>query len=219
MPDITDYWVDGPGGGTPITAANQNAREEAIFDAATAYADSVSDKRVDLPTGYLYENMDRRGTTNSAAVGAGIITAAGWVVVRAGVAITNIVFCTGATAATSPTNQWFGLQDATNEQIVAVTSDDTTTAWSFNTIKSLPIAGGPWTPGSDMLVRGLIMFGAGNATSMGGLTGSSGANSAMQLAPKSIYRDTGTGRTTPLAVGTTLTPNSGEFRTPWFGLT
>jgi hypothetical protein len=217
VPDITDYWADGPGGGTPITAANQNAREEAIFDAATAYADSVSDKRVDLPTGYLYENMDRRSITNTAAIGAGLITCAGWVVVRAGVAITSITFGTGGgTAMASPTNQWFGIQDASNEQVVAVTTDDTTAAWANNTTKTLSISGGPWTPGSDMLVRGLICVAATTAPTLQGLTGSATAQTVLQLAPKSIYRDT-TSRTSPVAVGTTLTPNSSEFRTPWFG--
>ena len=64
---------------------------------------------------------------------------------RAGVPVTNIVFVSGATAAGTPTNQFFTLYDASRNKL-AVTADDTTTAWAANTAKPLAIAGGPYTP-------------------------------------------------------------------------
>jgi hypothetical protein len=56
-----------------------------------------------------------------------------------GLAVTSITFCSGTTAGSSLTHQWFGLYDNSQVQL-ATTTDDTTTAWAASSTKTLNIA-------------------------------------------------------------------------------
>jgi len=64
-----------------------------------------------------------------------------------GMLINNITFVSGATAAGTPLNQWFALYDGSTLKKLAVTADDTTTAWAANAAKTLAISGGYRTQG------------------------------------------------------------------------
>jgi hypothetical protein len=55
--------------------------------------------------------------------------------------ISTISILSGSVAATSPTNQWFSIYDLSRNKL-AVTADDTTTAWAADTVKTLTISGG-----------------------------------------------------------------------------
>lgn len=56
-----------------------------------------------------------------------------------GTVVNSITFVSGSTAAVTPTHQWFGLYDQNRVQL-ATTTNDTTTAWAGNAIKTLSIA-------------------------------------------------------------------------------
>jgi hypothetical protein len=56
-----------------------------------------------------------------------------------GLAVSSITFCSGSTAGASMTHQWFGLYDSSQAQL-GTTSDDTNTAWSSQSEKTLNIA-------------------------------------------------------------------------------
>lgn len=60
-----------------------------------------------------------------------------------GLSITTITFYSMTTALSVGANQWFALLDL-NLAKLAVTADDTSTAWAANTAKTLTITGGPW---------------------------------------------------------------------------
>ena len=60
---------------------------------------------------------------------------------QAGVVVNSITAVSGATAAGTPLNQWFALYDSSLNKL-AVTADDTTTAWAANAAKTLVISGG-----------------------------------------------------------------------------
>lgn len=53
--------------------------------------------------------------------------------------INNITFYSGATAAITPTNQWYTLRDA-NRKLIAVTTDGLTAAWAVNTAQTRSFA-------------------------------------------------------------------------------
>lgn len=59
--------------------------------------------------------------------------------------ITHIGFASGTTGLSGGTNQWFAIFDSALN-LVAVTGDDTSTAWSSGAQKELAITGGPYTP-------------------------------------------------------------------------
>lgn len=110
----------------------------------------------------------------------------------AGQTVNNITFYSGTTAVVTPTHQWFSLYDASGNKL-AVTSDDTTTAWAAQTEKTLALTA-PFTVTSS----GLYYFGctvaAATVPTMCGIAG----NNGYTLAPAIAARDTThTGLTDP----------------------
>ncbi len=86
---------------------------------------------------YLTETFDRHDITetNVAALTSGqLFLQAIWL--EAGMVVRWISFCSATTAGATLTNQLFGLFDSSRNQL-AVTSNDTTTAWAANTVKTL----------------------------------------------------------------------------------
>lgn len=169
------------------------------------------------PTGVKYENFRRDDCINVSGIASGLMQCTGPFVIQPNDPITTIGMYSGATAAVTPTNQWFAIQDAANDQVVAVTNDDTTTAWTANQLKTLTIAGGPWTPTVETMVRVCVCVVAATPPSFFGKTGTSTAAAAFSAPPKIVGRD-GTARTGPVAIGTTLTFSTLEFRMPYFQL-
>jgi len=70
---------------------------------------------------------------------------------KAGVTYNAISFVSGSVAATTPTRQWFSIVRASDGVILAVTTDDTTTAWAANTRKELNLTAS-YTPSVDTTV-------------------------------------------------------------------
>ena len=92
-----------------------------------------------LPTGALTQTMDRRfALTNLAALTSAqlFLTSIG---LRAGKTYTSVSWLSATTAAGTPLNQWFCLYDSARAKL-AVTSDDTTTAWAANSYKTLTLS-------------------------------------------------------------------------------
>lgn len=59
----------------------------------------------------------------------------------AGEVVTNLSFCSGQTAAGTPTNWWFALYDtAATAALIAQSADQTSTAWAANTVKTLALS-------------------------------------------------------------------------------
>jgi hypothetical protein len=94
-----------------------------------------------LPTGAIAVSMSRQFPRD---VATGSLTngqQSFWLVWLPTGTINTITFISSNTGATTPTNQWFSLYDASRNKL-AVTADDTTTAWAANTAKTLTISGG-----------------------------------------------------------------------------
>lgn len=90
-------------------------------------------------TGAIAETIPKHiaNTTNSSLL-SGRLYLAG-IVLPGGVPISNITFLSGSTAISAATNQWFALYDK-NRGKLAVTADDTSTAWAGNAEKGLFVA-------------------------------------------------------------------------------
>lgn len=85
------------------------------------------------------ETISRLGQVNSAlslANGTLQMTA---MYLPANVTIGHLAMCTDGAGISGPTHWWFGLYDSSLNQL-AVTADQTSTAWSLNTYKSLAVA-------------------------------------------------------------------------------
>ena len=160
-----------------------------------------------MPSGGVAATLPRKspiGNTTSAITSGRICWSA--IDLVAGQAVSAITFYSGPTAAVSPTNQWFAIADA-SRLIVAITANDTTTAWGANTAKTLSVAGGPWTaPTTGVFYVGQMVEAStppsllcAAASNMGNVTG---------LAPYASFRSTGSYSTTSGVVGTTAAFNT-----------
>jgi len=120
-----------------------------------------------------------------------------------GVTITTISFVSGATAAGTPTNQWFALCDS-GRNVLRVTSNDTTTAWNSSTVKSLNLTSTFTTTYSGLHYLACCVT-ATTAPSFRGCNAGTFTGVAVQS-----FTST-TGQTTPVAEGTTFAASTGRL--------
>jgi hypothetical protein len=73
--------------------------------------------------------------------------------------VTSISFCSGSTAANTPLNQLFGLYDnaAGSYALLRGSNDDTTTAWTANTIKTLNLTSTYTTVRAGVFYIGILV--------------------------------------------------------------
>lgn len=120
-----------------------------------------------------------------------------------GVTITTISFVSGATAAGTPTNQWFALCDS-GRNVLRVTANDTTTAWGSSTVKSLNLTSTFTTTYSGLHYLACCV----TATTVPSFRGVN-AGTFTGVAVQSFTSTTG--QTTPVAEGTTFAASTGRL--------
>lgn len=111
--------------------------------------DVLADRELAVPSSpstFYRANMPRVGLyddasdTGSVALTTQVMTSVP-IKLSAGDIITNIAFCSGATAAGTPTNWWFALySNAATPALLAQTADQLTAAWAAFTVKQLALA-------------------------------------------------------------------------------
>lgn len=120
---------------------------------------------------------------------------------RAGEVITSITFLTGSTALASGNNQWFALTDASGNR-VAITADDTSTAWAANAFKTLNLTS-PYTVPTTGVYYLVILVNAGTPPTI--TASMSNASSVGTINPQASWQDTtNTGLTNPASAPTTF---------------
>lgn len=160
---VTDGSLD-----TPSTLSARMAADAANLRAQLALGDSATkntgssagtvaagdDSRFNLgphdarhrgTTSSLSSTFDRRAiaeTSGGFAMTSGVLYLVG-IILAEGQVITGISFWSSTTALASGTNQWFALFDASRNKL-AITGDDTSTAWGASTKKSLNLTS-PYT--------------------------------------------------------------------------
>lgn len=146
------------------------------------------------------ETFSRVGSRAAEATGltSGRIIIAGGVVLPAGVPVTNVSFMTAATAAGTPTNQWFCLVDQ-SFNVLAKTVDDTNVAWASHAVKTLALSAA-YTPAADKAVYLGIVVVAGTPPT---LTATTFTSQVSALTPALCINYT-TGLTDPASLTTPL---------------
>ena len=125
----------------------------------------------------------------------------------------SITFVSANTAATTPTNQWFAIYDASTRAKLAVTADDTSTAWAANTAKTLTISGGVTLTEGAYYVG--IMVAAAVVPTLYGV--STSASSAVNNLPPIVTGadTTNVGLTTPATAPATAAALTGSTLAPY----
>lgn len=121
---------------------------------------------------------------------------------------------TSVGAATTPTNQWFGLFDG-NRVALRLTADDTTTAWAGNTTKTLALTSTYTVPTSGLYYIGILVVAATPPTLAGS---SSGNGSVPNRAPILGGNTTDTALTGPPALPFTAGVITGSGLLPYVSL-
>jgi hypothetical protein len=154
-----------------------------------------------LPTGAIASSYPYRNGGSSQNLLTSGIQAFTSMWLNAGDVVTSITFISGGTAATTPTHQWFTIYDAARQKL-AVTSDDTTTAWAASTPKTLTVAGSPYTaPTSGWYYFGITVVAA-TPPSIVGLAANAGIANALTPVVSGVD-GTNTGLTTPASAPAT----------------
>lgn len=159
------------------------------------YADTPFDV---MPTNAVAQSLPRWiGVGNLSSLTSGTLVMQA-IMLRAGQVITTITYSCRTTALSGGNNQWFGLFDA-NRVCLAVTNDDTSTAWSSGALKSLNLTS-PYTITTTGQYYVGIMVKATTVPTLAGIANA--ATPLVTLAPK-LMGSANTGLTTPFTVGNT----------------
>lgn len=144
------------------------------------------------PTGNIRETFPwtKAAATNSGAVLTSAKLAVVAIYLLSGEVIGHIGFWSGTTALNNGNNQWFALFNSTYQRL-AVTSDDTSTAWAAHTYKSLVIANTAATPAGALSANstytvpsdgiyylGILVKATTAVPSLSGLSSTTGSNPA-----------------------------------------
>lgn len=154
-----------------------------------------------IPTGAFYASFDRTQATSIAATttltSQRLKLYATYLV--KGQVVTSISFISGTTGMTTGVNQWFALYDASRNRL-ALTADDTSTAWAGGTTKTLSLTT-PYTITTSGLYYVGIMVNATTPPQLFTITGSSTLNTL----PPIVQGDADTGLTNPASAPATAT--------------
>ena len=148
--------------------------------------DMVGDPDPLRPSAAQAESIPRAQVdADTAALATGVLTFVACYL-QAGIPVSSITAVSGGTAAGTPTNQWFALYDSSLDKL-AVTADDTTTAWAANTAKTLTIS-----PAFTPTYTGLHYIGVMvKATTVPTLAGAATRLAITGLTPKTAGSSTG----------------------------
>jgi len=162
------------------------------------------------PAAADYETFPRNtyaGGTATPSTGVLILAA---IALPAGLSVGHIAFHSGSVAAVSPTHWWFGLYNSSRVQL-AMTADQTSTAWAVSTGKSLAVAtiasgaaSAFVTTYAGLHYLGFLMT-AGTMINLAATT----INTGIVTVPPILYGASDTAQTTPPAfahTATTITP-------------
>lgn len=158
------------------------------------------------PSAAIAETFSRRyiGSLSQSALASGSLHLSA-IYLFAGQVVSTITFRTGATAAATPTAQWFALYSPALAKL-GVTSDDTTAAWAAHTPKTLTLASAYTVPTSGLYYVG-VMVAAATVPSMVGNASSTGVAG---LSPQ-ISAIGGTALTTPSTAPATAASSFSQF--------
>jgi hypothetical protein len=143
------------------------------------------------PSASAYESYARQACDANLAVLATGTLVLQAIYLPAGTVVSSITCVSGGTAAGTPTNQWFALYDQSLAKL-AVTADDTSTAWAADSAKTLSFASPFVTTYSGLHYVGVMV----KATTVPTLAGVATRASVIGLAPKLTGTSTGS-LTTP----------------------
>ena len=151
-----------------------------------------------MPTGAIAQTLPRwTNVGNLASLASGTLVLS-MVRLQAGQTVNSITWVSRSTALVGGNNQWFGLFNS-NRQCLAVTNDDTSTAWGVNTAKTLSLTAPYAITTTGNYYIGVMV----NATTPPTLAGLANATALLTGIAPILVGTSNTAQTTPFTVGNT----------------
>lgn len=163
-----------------------------------------------VPTGGIAQTFNRyMPLSDLAMLTSGTLHIVG-LYLPAGSLVSSISFRSRTTAAVSPTNQWFGLFDSGLGKL-ALTADDTSTAWGANTKKTLNLSAAYRTTYSGLHYCGILVV----AATPPSLLGVNAATAFVLGETPILNRASSTSLTDPASCPATVTGGSSSSNVPY----
>ncbi len=159
-------------------------------------ADTNSGDALDgAPTGLLRANLRRTECGgNLSALTTQVMTSIA-LYLEAGEVVTNLTFCSATTAAGTPTNWWFALYStAATPALLGQTADQTNTAWTANTAKTVALAA-PYTVPTSGVYYAAVMVKATTPPTLLGASLNANASAAVVTGQKILALTSGSSLT------------------------
>lgn len=165
-----------------------------------------------LPSGAIAQSIPKNTQFNQSLslVSGRLHLTAVWL--RQGQTVTALAFSSAGTALATGSNQWFSLWDASRNKL-AVTSDDTSTAWAAATIKTLNLTSSYVVPSSGLYYVGIVVVASTPPNLVSGSVGGGGAGVAA-LAPI-LTGTSNTGLTNPASAPSTASAITAGTNNPY----
>lgn len=188
----------------PTTGLDLSLAQESLFGPVRAQA---ATQILWLPSGYIAETVSRKESNLASTGNLASGTVRSQAIFLPAKLITNVGFWSGATGLTRGSNAdshvWFGIADK-NRKIVAISADDTASAWAGNAAHLLALGSTFTPPAPDLYYLFLMVnMGTGGAPVMPFTWAMPGLSTIFLLTPV-VCGTNDTLQTTPLAVNATL---------------
>jgi hypothetical protein len=205
------YVVDAYAAGTPLSIDIQQGsywRRQVVKSAAASSNFHLPAMKDPLqPTGCVGATVPRWAVTATMTLISGTLYLFG-IDLAAGTVVTSLTLLS-STAATAPTNQWFGLFDAAYKSL-AFTNDDGATAWAANAHKTLNLTAPVTVPTDGLYYVGVMVAAGGTPQVQSTVTGTSTA--ALSAKSPNLAPICNAGLTAPPALPFTATAATSNNR-------
>lgn len=182
-------------------------------DSSELYGDSRRQHDLGVATPIIAETVERRVCSTDLSVLTTQIVQLQAIELAPRTLCSSLSYISGATAASVPTNWWFVLCDKART-VLAVTADQTSTAWAANTPKTVAFGAAYTTPDYPDLYYVGIMMKATTPVSLRGPVAMGNAIMATAFTP-TLCGASSVGQTTPPALATVLTAITGGVNLPY----
>ncbi|MFD8072147.1 glycosyl hydrolase family 28-related protein [Streptomyces sp. NPDC059718] len=136
LKDVTTEPATAPSGG--LIAYSKNGTLVWQDSSGNSFGLAQPRDKVLLPSAAKYETFSRLQASTAVTLVSGQLFLSG-ILLPKGQVVSNLSYLSDTTAAVSPTHWWFALLDS-SLNLLAVTANQTTTAWAASTLKTLPVA-------------------------------------------------------------------------------
>jgi hypothetical protein len=202
----------GSASGTAAVSNTPTGGQLAAYDGSAVAWTSVPIPTV-APTGAFYESMSRLLPVNVGTFLTSTTLQMTAIPLLKGQTVTSVTFVSGTTALSAGSNQWAALFDGSRNK-VAISADDTSTAWGANTAKTFTMTTPYTATATGTYYVGLMV----KATTVPTLLGNNSASTVLSALAPILNGTSDTALSNPASCPSTAAAITATAKVPYFYL-